>query len=367
MLRFRRLERKLFSAWCQWLCYPSRSKSEEAYSKQSFIDVASEVDEALSETNGSFFLAEGFGPADIVFLPYIERMSASLFYYKGYDLRREFEHIHAWFQGWEQRDTYRGFVSDFSTHVHDLPPQMGGCYTNNSKQSRVNAKIVDCGPFAVNEENERGRKGEQISDPLASEVSVRSFPEPQDSKETACYRVLRHWDTLADINPFGKEAFAVGMRAVLTYLLTGNLVKFSDTDRKSSADGEAQRDSSATDQSQKPKKEKKIKLSEVENIVLALIYVRDRISVPRDMPIWSGRRLREACDKVCKHNYAFDYHTAGSDGAGHLVLSGADVDARRYGKYDLKNSAMLRTRFDQCPVPFIGDPSTLLPPKHLRR
>ena len=33
----------------------------------------------------------------------------------------------------EARDAYTGMQSDFHTHVHALPPQMGGCYENGSK------------------------------------------------------------------------------------------------------------------------------------------------------------------------------------------------------------------------------------------
>jgi glutathione S-transferase len=35
----------------------------------------------------------------------------------------------------ESRPTYRGTQSDFHTHVHDLPPQMGGCYQNEDPQT----------------------------------------------------------------------------------------------------------------------------------------------------------------------------------------------------------------------------------------
>ena len=33
---------------------------------------------------------------------------------------------------------------------------------------------------------------------------------------------------------------------------------------------------------------------------LSLRYIRDRINVPRDMPMWSARRLRQACGDVAK-------------------------------------------------------------------
>jgi glutathione S-transferase len=51
-------------------------------------------------TPGPYFLSE-FGTADVIFSPYIERMNASLFYYKGYDLRKEHPAIGKWFDAME--------------------------------------------------------------------------------------------------------------------------------------------------------------------------------------------------------------------------------------------------------------------------
>merc|ERR1711892_568409 len=65
---------------------PSRSKEEENHAKANFERVAKIVDNVLEEKPGPFFLAD-FSVADTVFIPYVERMSASLFYYKGFTLR----------------------------------------------------------------------------------------------------------------------------------------------------------------------------------------------------------------------------------------------------------------------------------------
>ena len=117
----RRLERKLFSAWCAWLCYPTMSEQQEQQMKNQFSQVAKQVEKSLSKTSGPFFLEE-FGTSDVIYTPYVERMSASLFYYKGYDLRKEHPKLGEWFDAMEKRECYRGTMSDFSTHAHDLPP-----------------------------------------------------------------------------------------------------------------------------------------------------------------------------------------------------------------------------------------------------
>jgi glutathione S-transferase len=116
--RLRQLERQLFRAWCQWLCYPARSSKEEASNRAAFQSVVEDVQSALTATPGPYFLQSGFGIADLIFIPYVERMNASLYYYKGYNLRglglesqqqqqplnRAFSD---WFDAIETHETYR--------------------------------------------------------------------------------------------------------------------------------------------------------------------------------------------------------------------------------------------------------------------
>mmetsp|Transcript_32452 Transcript_32452/g.112264 ORF Transcript_32452/g.112264 Transcript_32452/m.112264 type:complete len:346 (-) Transcript_32452:321-1358(-) len=142
-VELRQLERQLFSAWCRWLCH-SNSRASEEQARSNFDAVAGRVDAALAKSGGPFFRGADFSTADLVFVPYVERMSASLLYYKGYALRdsEKFPRFSAWFDALEKRETYRGTQSDFHTHCHDLPPQMGGCYENGApEQQRIKAAI----------------------------------------------------------------------------------------------------------------------------------------------------------------------------------------------------------------------------------
>ena len=121
VLPLRQLERLLFRAWCGWLCRPSNSERDEQYNRSQFVSAVAMVEQALSSTPGAYFL-EQFSTADVIFTPYVERMNASLYYYKGYSLREDNPRFSAWFDAMESRATYRGTQSDFHTHVHDLPP-----------------------------------------------------------------------------------------------------------------------------------------------------------------------------------------------------------------------------------------------------
>ncbi|HEY9643152.1 MAG TPA: glutathione S-transferase family protein [Coleofasciculaceae cyanobacterium] len=239
VLPLRQLERLLFRAWCTWLCYPASSARQEQHNREQFISVVAKVEAALAATPGSYFLEE-FGTADVIFTPYVERMNASLYYYKGYSLREENPRLSAWFTAMESRPTYRGTQSDFHTHAHDLPPQMGGCWENGEPQMQINKARVDNGPWAG--------------------LPDVTYPEPETSRTEALYRVLKHRANIIRVNPADDDLMDAALRCALTNLMTGQVCPpppGSDT---------------------------------------ALRYLRDRINVPRDMSIYAAKRLREALE-----------------------------------------------------------------------
>lgn len=241
VLPLRQLERLLFRAWCAWLCRPANSDREEQRNHDSFTGVVTRVEEALGRTPGPYFLEE-FGTADVIFTPYVERMNASLYYYKGYSLREENPRLNAWFAAMESRPTYRGTQSDFHTHAHDLPPQMGGCWENGQPQMLLNKARVDQGPWAG--------------------LPDVTYPEPETSRVEALHRVIKHHANIIRINPAEDRLMDQALRCALTAMMTGTACPpppGSD---------------------------------------VALRYLRDRISVPRDMSIYAAKRLREALEST---------------------------------------------------------------------
>jgi glutathione S-transferase len=239
VLPLRQLERLLFRAWCNWLCRRAGSEREEQHNRDLFIGVVAKVEEALGRTSGPYFLEE-FGTADVIFTPYVERMNASLYYYKGYSLREENPRLGAWFTAMESRLTYRGTQSDFHTHAHDLPPQMGGCWENGEPQMLLNKARVDNGPWAG--------------------LPDVSYPEPETSRTEALHRVIKHHANIIRVNPADDRLFDEALRCALTHLMTGEpCLPPPNSDE-------------------------------------ALRYLRDRISVPRDMSIYAAKRLKEALE-----------------------------------------------------------------------
>ncbi|WP_413439768.1 glutathione S-transferase [Synechococcus sp. MIT S9509] len=274
--RLRDLERLLFRAWCIWLCTPGLGERQEVQARDQFQRVARQMEQALASGGGSWLDPDAPdgphpGTADLVFIPYVERMNASLAYFKGFALRREHPGIDRWLAALERLATYRGTQSDVHTHAHDLPPQMGGCWSDGSDAQLRMARAVDSGAGLDELESRWSCSGSTVS-----------------ARERALERVLRHRCTLVNRNPLG-DRFDQPLRAALTAMVLEQPV----TPERGSAS--------------------------------ALRYLRDRISVPRDMPLESARVLRKVLES-----------TAALDG-------------------DQQSDALpFEHRFDQDPRPFLG-------------
>jgi len=245
VMALRRLERRLFGAWCAWLCRPRAVPGGERRARQAFEAEAGAMEDALGRTEGPFLL-DAYSVADGIAVPYLERMAASLAYYKGYLVRERYPLIDRWFRALETRSTYLGTQSDFHTHAHDLPPQMGGCVANGEPEQRRLALRIDQGPWPL--------LGPGRPDPETSQA------EPAEAAALALTRVLRHRQPLLARYGRGDDAIDRALRCALSALV-----------------GEGEHRPPAGTAAQ-------------------LRALRDRICVPRDMPLHAARRLRQALE-----------------------------------------------------------------------
>jgi len=250
LTKIRELEREIFRSWCNWLCRESFNFIDNSFRKKRFEESISKLDKILSRSKSGFVdpsvsntgdIEPGVG--DIIFIPYMERMNASLSYYKGFNLRSNYRHVDNWLTLFEGKSAYRGTQGDFHTHSHDLPPQMGGCYKESNEQQITFSKLIDTGEGFGNYELNQNYESKYYA-------------------TIALKRVIKHKENLLKVNPYNKESFDESLRSALSYMITGEVLI--------------------------PKK-----LSGI-----SLRYLNNRISVPRDMPIISARLLRQSLNKI---------------------------------------------------------------------
>lgn len=55
--------------------------------RNSFISVLKDVEAELSATKGGFFLGDKVSLVDMMFAPFLERMCASMLFFKGFQIR----------------------------------------------------------------------------------------------------------------------------------------------------------------------------------------------------------------------------------------------------------------------------------------
>ena len=246
----RKLEREIFRSWCNWLCRESFNFLDSSFRGKRFKESISKLEKILSTSKTGFIdpsvsdsgkIEPGTG--DIIFIPYMERMNASLAYYKGFNLRENYTYINKWLTLFENTSSYRGTQGDFHTHSHDLPPQMGGCFKETNDQQVS---------FSISIDNGEGLGNLEFN----KEFDLNYYA------KFALKRVLKHKENIIKVNPYNKGLFEESLRSTLTYMVTGEVYK--------------------------PQY----------NAGESIKYLKNRISVPRDMPVISARILRQSLNKI---------------------------------------------------------------------
>jgi len=247
------LERAVFGAWLHWLRGENSSTARAEF--ETMMDF---TDSMLSSCKGPFFMGDSISLVDCVFASSLERIAASVLYYKGLKVKSgRWRAVNEWFQAMEGDSAYRGTQSDFHTHVHDLPPQIGGCLASGTAQQQQAAAEID------------GRDGSwQLPLPPLTADSLEPGEEhaEMDRAEAAAALVHCHEgcvrSSLAGTHagPNVEKDVDAAFKAVAAMLLSGNRVE-----------PEGLRGSEVAD---------------------CLRYTRDRICVPRDMSFPAARQLR---------------------------------------------------------------------------
>jgi glutathione S-transferase len=293
--QYLRLERQIFSAWMYWLTGNGGNRA-----KNEFVQMLEEVEKALKSSDGPFFLGKEISQVDCMFTPFLERMCASLLFYKGFMMRvpkgakTDYPNLNAWFDAMEKLPSYQLSKSDYYTHCWDLPPQLGGCTYEPSGQVFENAingersldgtqgswelplqahngGVEPDWEWAGDEMAARREAVERISSNHGAIIRFASRGAGQ--KGMPGYRA-----PLSDPNAVPNEGVQQGVdtsiRTVCLALLDG--VENLDEEMTKVASVIAKEGGKEY----------------AEGVIASLGYLRDRVGVPRDMQLSAARQLR---------------------------------------------------------------------------
>lgn len=282
-----RLERQLFSAWMSWLTGPSKYKGL-------FEETLQQVETVLTDV-GPFFCGTNVCTVDMQYAPFLERMAASLLYYKGFQIRvapnqpTDYPAINRWFDAMEQLPSYQMIKSDYYTHCWDLPPQLGGCTSEPAGEpfrQAINGQNgswdLPLRPHNGNVEpdwewasaNDAAAKREAVERVSANHRAIVQFAARGAGKKGMPPVSAPLADPYAEPSQAVMEGVDAMMRVVCLALLQGT---------------EAH-ESSLKDVVRVVKEQGSLEYSN--GVSDSLAYVRDRVGVPRDMKLPAARQLR---------------------------------------------------------------------------
>jgi len=142
----RNLDRQFSTAWLGWL--------RSSFGKDNFVAALETLDDALAEQGGPYFCGAELTLCDLLVCSFLERAEASLLYFKGFRCRDadKFPNVAKWFDAMETRPAWLASMSDYYTHAHDLPPQLGGCNADNAADAVAVRRAIDGGEWEVGNE-----------------------------------------------------------------------------------------------------------------------------------------------------------------------------------------------------------------------
>ena len=272
-----RLERRLFGDWLDWLCRGGGGRA-------AFWTTLSAVDAAIGDTGGPYMMGPDLTLADVAYAPWLERMVASIGYFKGELVRGTGDrpHLDAWFAAMEARPAYIALKSDAYTHAHDLPPQLGGCVAVPTEARAAAAAALD------------GADGRAWRLPLAAPLAtgpIDFWPgeDPPADRLRAAARLVANREAIARFAARGSAP--PGAPRVSAPLADPNAS--ADVEALPAVDAALRAVAHALLEGRdEVRVETAASGLDAARAAACLAYMCDRVGVPRDLPLPAARQLR---------------------------------------------------------------------------
>merc|ERR1719491_159352 len=246
-------------------------------------------------------------------------------------MKSKFPGINAWLDAFEKRECYLAFKSDYYTHIKDIPPQYGPGYDGGFEEDRQAFSKSITGmdgtswvlPLPFDDDVQPLYRGPPL--PLAVLESAGITPDADGSgmyeqadpivMERAC-RQMAGWklsgngEKVATFaarggskgannprKPFGAELadpYAAADKSIVPYVdaalrVVAEGLLDDGTFAVESEDGD---EHMAFLNTLEPKLQAAVPKEATDDVLASLAYVRDRVGVPRDLPLAAGRQLR---------------------------------------------------------------------------
>ncbi len=348
-----RLERELFSWWCTFMFRPEgppaslpgglmarvfgnnndNNNPSMSGSMKGFLDCLSKVDEQLTATPGPWFFGEYDYPTmiDFVYVSHVERMLASCAFWKGLNIRgdvwkNQYPGINAWLEAFEKRESYLAFKSDYYTHVMDIPPQYGPSFNGGLEETRpkyakmINGRDLESWhlPLPFDDPLQPLYKGPPLPLNILKAAGIESDNDgtyehiPHEKMAKTC-RQMAGWKLSgngANVAKFAARGGSLGARNPRKNFGAELADPYAEPDisvqpqveHALSIICETLLDDTDYESSQQHYEslqnkfgmalKQSIPAEKVNDVKSSLAYLRDRVGVPRDLPLAAARHLR---------------------------------------------------------------------------
>lgn len=300
------------------------SDSDMSSSMKGFLECIQKVNDQLLQTKGPWFFDEHDYPTmiDFIYVSHIERMLASCAYWKGLNLRDpkwNLIGLNNWLQAFEQREYYLAFKSDYYTHIKDIPPQYGpGCDGGFEidRQTMSQSILGNDGTWSLPLPHDDPLQPLYYGPPLPLCVLESMNIQPDNDgtymkcnpslMALAC-RNMAGWKLASNginISNFASRGGPLGSKntrktfgAELAdpYANADDVIKpFVDAALRVVCMTLIDTDMNTKEPSKTHEEQMKnaVPIQHIDGVIPCLQYLRDRIGVPRDLPLASARYLR---------------------------------------------------------------------------
>ncbi len=332
------LETELQQDWFSLVFYPVEEGAPLERATASLLSVLQRVDEAIGESTPGPWLLGGEVPsfADFVFITTLERLLASVAYFKGLDVRGEgqFGHLERWLDAFDARPAYLATKGDLYSIVMALPSQNGPGYSvpaANAAQATIfglnNAwQLEDTISAVTTAASPPPMRDLSVAEP---EVDLDATADDEAARHTAAYQLITNHESvvrfaargasdpgrpayqaeLADPNAEPNDAYCAAIDVCLRHVASA-LVDGAESAASTMAQDlrgvaghphssglaegwYADRDHEGHWYYYDELSGETSYTAPTRRLDACLAYVRDRVGVPRDMPAPAAMMLRK--------------------------------------------------------------------------